>query len=62
VVTTDPDLMTLPLGLQAGQTTFQLQYAQVMALALLGGLPLLIVYVLFQRQVIRGVGSAGLKE
>jgi multiple sugar transport system permease protein len=62
VVTTDPDLMTLPLGLQAGLTTFQLQYAQVMALALLGGLPLLIVYVLFQRQVIRGVGSAGLKE
>jgi multiple sugar transport system permease protein len=62
VVTTDPDLMTLPLGLQAGMTTFQLQYAQVMALALLGGLPLLVVYVLFQRQVIRGVGSAGLKE
>ncbi|WP_433555762.1 carbohydrate ABC transporter permease [Pseudonocardia xinjiangensis] len=62
VVTTDPDLMTLPLGLLAGQTTFQLQYAQVMALALLGGLPLLIIYVLFQRQVIRGVGSAGLKE
>ena len=29
------------------------------ALALLGGLPLLIVYVLFQRQVICGVGSAG---
>jgi multiple sugar transport system permease protein len=62
VVTTDPDLMTLPVGLQAGQGEFQLQYAQVMALALLGGLPLLIVYVLFQRQVIRGVGSAGLKE
>jgi multiple sugar transport system permease protein len=62
VTTTDPDLMTLPLGLLAGQTTFQLQYAQVMALALLGGLPLLIIYVLFQRQVIRGVGSAGLKE
>jgi multiple sugar transport system permease protein len=62
VVTTDPDLMTLPLGLLAGQTTFQLQYAQVMAVALLGGLPLLVVYVLFQRQVIRGVGSAGIKE
>jgi multiple sugar transport system permease protein len=62
VVTTDPDLMTLPLGLLAGQTTLQLQYAQVMAVALLGGFPLLVVYVLFQRQVIRGVGSAGLKE
>jgi multiple sugar transport system permease protein len=62
VTTTDPDLMTLPLGLLAGQTTFQLQYAQVMALALLGGLPLPIIYVLFQRQVIRGVGSAGPKE
>jgi multiple sugar transport system permease protein len=32
-----------------------------MALALLGGLPLLVVFVLFQRQVVRGVAQTGLK-
>ena len=62
VVTTDPALATLPVGLQSAQGSFQLEYAKVMALSLLAGLPLLIVFVLFQRQVIRGVGSAGIKE
>lgn len=62
VVTTDPALATLPVGLQSAQGSFQLEYAKVMALSLLAGLPLLLVFVLFQRQVIRGVGSAGLKE
>jgi multiple sugar transport system permease protein len=32
-----------------------------MASAILGGLPLLIVYAIFQRQVVRGVGDAGIK-
>jgi multiple sugar transport system permease protein len=54
--------IVVPMSLPVLSATFQLQYAQVMALALLGGLPLLVVYVLFQRQVIRGVGSADLKE
>jgi len=35
--------------------------AQIMASAVLGGLPLLIVYALFQRHVVRGVGDAGIK-
>lgn len=61
IVTTNPEMMTIPVGLQTVQGSYGLRYAQVMASALLGGIPLLLVYLLFQRQVVRGVGDAGLK-
>ncbi|GAB3812999.1 carbohydrate ABC transporter permease [Kribbella italica] len=61
IVTTDPSMMTIPVGLANVQGSYGLRYAQIMASAVLGGLPLLIVYALFQRHVIRGVGDAGVK-
>jgi multiple sugar transport system permease protein len=61
VVTTDPENMTIPVGLATVQSSYGVIYAQLMALALLGGLPLLVVFVLFQRQVVRGIAQTGLK-
>ncbi|WP_112237696.1 carbohydrate ABC transporter permease [Kribbella monticola] len=61
IVTTDPSMMTIPVGLANVQGSYGLRYAQIMASAVLGGLPLLIIYGLFQRHVIRGVGDAGVK-
>ncbi|TWD81334.1 carbohydrate ABC transporter membrane protein 2 (CUT1 family) [Kribbella amoyensis] len=61
IVTTDPSMMTIPVGLANVQGSYGLRYAQIMASAVLGGLPLLIVFALFQRQVVRGVGDAGIK-
>ncbi len=61
IVTTDPQMMTIPVGLANVQGSYGLRYAQVMASAVLGGLPLLVIYAMFQRQVIRGVGDAGIK-
>ncbi len=61
IVTTDPSMMTIPVGLANVQGSYGLRYAQIMASAILGGLPLLIVFALFQRHVIRGVGDAGIK-
>ncbi|MEV4563374.1 carbohydrate ABC transporter permease [Nonomuraea sp. NPDC049421] len=61
LVSTDPNTMTLPVGLaNVVQGTFGLRYAQIMASVVLAGLPLLIVFVLFQRQIIRGVAHTGL--
>jgi multiple sugar transport system permease protein len=60
LVTTDPDQMTLPVGLATVQTTYGVRYAQVMASAVLAGLPLLVIFVLFQRQIVRGVAHTGL--
>jgi multiple sugar transport system permease protein len=61
IVTTDPSMMTIPVGLANVQGSYGLRYAQIMASAVLGGLPLLVVFALFQRQVVRGVGDAGIK-
>ena len=60
IVTSNPDLMTLPVGLVTVQSTFGIRYAQVMAAAILAGLPLIVVFMLFQRQIIRGVATTGL--
>ena len=61
IVTTEPDMMTVPVGLAAVQGSYGLRYAQIMAAAVAAGLPLVLIYALFQRQVVRGVGDAGLK-
>ncbi|SDQ35161.1 carbohydrate ABC transporter permease [Thermostaphylospora chromogena] len=61
LVSTDPNTMTLPVGLaNVIQGTFGVRYAQTMAAVVLAGLPLLVVFVLFQRQIIRGVAHTGL--
>lgn len=61
IATTDPALMTVPVGLGTVQGGYGIQYAQNMAAAVIGALPLIIVFMLFQRQVVRGVTDAGLK-
>jgi multiple sugar transport system permease protein len=61
VVTSAGALFTIPVGLATVQTSYGALYAQEMALAVLGALPLLIAFVLFQRQIVRGIASAGLK-
>ncbi len=60
LVTTDPNAMTLPVGLVNVQSTYGVRYAQVMASVIIGGLPLLIVFAFFQRQIVRGVAHTGL--
>jgi multiple sugar transport system permease protein len=61
IVTNDPEMMTLPVGLGTVLGQYGIQYAQVMASAVLGALPLLVVYLLFQRHIVTGVAGAGIK-
>ncbi|MFH8930233.1 carbohydrate ABC transporter permease [Streptomyces pristinaespiralis] len=60
LVTTDPGGMTLPVGLVNVQSSFGVRYAQIMAALVIAGLPLLIVFMLFQRQIVRGIAHTGL--
>jgi multiple sugar transport system permease protein len=60
LVTTDPNAMTLPVGLVNVQSTYGARYAQVMASLVIAGLPLLLVFAFFQRQIVRGVAHTGL--
>ncbi|MEB3369232.1 carbohydrate ABC transporter permease [Saccharopolyspora mangrovi] len=60
IVTADPSAMTLPVGLATVQGSYGVRYAEVMATVVIAGLPLLLLFVLFQRQIVRGVAHTGL--
>lgn len=60
IVTNDPDLMTLPVGLATVKDAYGVQYAQSMASALLAALPLIVVFLLFQRRIVNSVATTGL--
>jgi multiple sugar transport system permease protein len=53
--------MTIPVGLATVQGGFGIRYAEVMASAILGLIPLLAVFLLFQRRIVQGVASTGIK-
>lgn len=59
IVINDPNLMTLPVGLQTVISAYGLKYAQNMAMAVLGALPLIVVFLFFQRQIIKGIATTG---
>ncbi len=61
IVVTDTKMMTVPVGLATVQTSYGIRYAQIMASAILGGLPALIIFLFFQRQIVEGL-AGGLKE
>lgn len=61
LVLTNPDLMTVPVGLATVQGSYGIRYADIMASAVIGGLPLLAVFLLFQRHIVQGIAGTGLK-
>nr|MDT0656712.1 carbohydrate ABC transporter permease [Micromonospora sp. DSM 115978] len=61
IVTTDPSIMTLPVGLGVVQSVYGIAYAQNMASAVLSAIPLLVVFMIFQRQIVTGIAGAGIK-
>lgn len=60
ITTNDSSLLTLPVGLQTIKSAYGIQYAQNMASALLAALPLIVVFLFFQRQIVRGIATTGL--
>jgi multiple sugar transport system permease protein len=61
LVLTNPNLMTIQVGLATVQGSYGIRYADVMASALLGGLPLVAAFLLFQRNIVEGIAGTGLK-
>ena len=60
IITNNPDLMTLPVGLSTVKNAYGVIYAQTMAAAVIAALPLTILFMLFQRQIIKAVATTGL--
>jgi multiple sugar transport system permease protein len=61
IALTGTNMMTIPVGLATVQSAYGIHNAQIMASAVLGGLPLLIVFLFFQRQIVEGIAGTGLK-
>jgi multiple sugar transport system permease protein len=60
IVITGSNMMTIPVGLASVQSSYGIQYAQIMASTVLAALPMLLVFAFFQRQIVEGV-TGGIK-
>ncbi|WP_066514917.1 carbohydrate ABC transporter permease [Curtobacterium ammoniigenes] len=60
-VLSNPNLMTIPVGLATIQGSYGQRYADIQAGAIMAALPLVILYLIFQRQIVEGVTGSGLK-
>ena len=61
LVLTQTKSQTIPVGLGSLRGGATIQYAETMASAVLGILPLLAVFLLLQRQIVQGVANTGIK-
>lgn len=52
---------TIPVGLASLISNTNIQYAEVMASSVLGFLPLIAVFLVFQRQIVQGIATTGIK-
>lgn len=56
------DKYTLPVGIALFQTSYYTEYGLTLAASVLCTLPLVIVFVLFQRHIVKGIALTGLKD
>ena len=61
LVTSDQNLMTLPLGLSTLQGQYSTAWNQLMAGTVLSIIPIIIVYILAQRHFVEGLALSGIK-
>ncbi|SDW95223.1 carbohydrate ABC transporter permease [Roseicitreum antarcticum] len=61
IVTTSQELYTIPVGLTTFSVEQSIQWELIMTGAALATIPTLVVFLIFQRYIIRGVAMAGLK-
>lgn len=61
IVATSPELYTLPVGLSSFAVEQSIQWEMIMTGAAIATLPTLVVFLLLQRYIVRGVMLAGLK-
>ncbi len=61
IALTDPNTMTIPVGLATASGNYSARYADTLAGAVLGALPLVVLFLFFQRRIVEGIAGTGLK-
>jgi multiple sugar transport system permease protein len=62
IVISRNDMMTLPVALARFLFAYRVEYGVVMAAAAFSAIPLIVVFFVFQRQIVQGIALTGLKE
>ena len=62
IVLNSPELFTLPIGLNFFKGVYVTRWTLIMAGSMFNTLPVLVVFVLFQRYFIKGIATAGMKD
>lgn len=62
IVVNKIQLYTLPIGLSFFNGEYQTQWEMVMTGAALSTIPVFIVFIIFQRQIVQGIALTGTKE
>lgn len=60
-VLSNPNLMTIPVGLATVQGSYGQRISDIQASSVLGALPLVILFLIFQKRIVEGVAGSGLK-
>jgi multiple sugar transport system permease protein len=60
-VLSNPKLMTIPVGLATVQGSYGQRLSDIQASSILGALPLVILFLIFQKRIVEGVAGSGLK-
>jgi multiple sugar transport system permease protein len=61
IMISSPDMYTLPLGLALFQEQNRTVWNLIMAGSVLGAIPLIVAFLIFQRQFVRGISLSGMK-
>ncbi|MGN0252526.1 MAG: carbohydrate ABC transporter permease [Oliverpabstia sp.] len=59
IVNTDKNMLTLSAALAKMQGQYQTNFPQLMAASLIACLPMIVIYVIFQKQFIEGIATSG---
>jgi multiple sugar transport system permease protein len=62
IVLNSPELFTLPIGLNFFKGIYITRWTLIMAASMFNTIPVLLVFVLFQRYFVKGIATAGLKD
>ena len=61
IVAQSPDVMTVPLGIVQFRGSYSTNYIQILAVSLMAAAPIIVLYLLMQRQIIETFASSGVK-
>ena len=61
IVITSTSMMPLTVGLGSVLSAYGIEYAEIMASAVLAAIPILVVFAVFQKQIVQGIAGSGIK-